>query len=88
MLYGMDRENYAMPDDSVNQSESVPVTISEKPEVTEDTVNEAVANQDLHSLNNEPVHFTEKAASFLEAGVKVFYDIVVQILYQISQLFF
>ncbi|HLR66506.1 hypothetical protein [Virgibacillus alimentarius] len=32
-------------------------------------------------------HLTQKTASVLEAGVKGFYEIIVQILYQISQLF-
>ncbi|MFD2046119.1 hypothetical protein ACFSTA_11950 [Ornithinibacillus salinisoli] len=36
----------------------------------------------------ESVNFTQKTASFLESGVKVFYDAVVTILYQISQLFY
>lgn len=37
---------------------------------------------------NEPEHFTEKTASFLETAVKGFYEVVVEILYQISALFF
>lgn len=37
---------------------------------------------------NEPSHFTEKTASFLETAVKGFYEVVVEILYQISSLFY
>lgn len=33
-------------------------------------------------------HLTQKAASALETGVRGFYDLVVQTLYQISSLFF
>lgn len=33
-------------------------------------------------------HFTQKAASFLESGVKVFYNTVVEVLYHISSLVF
>lgn len=89
MLYGMDRENYAMPNSSVNQEETVPDTAPEKePIAIEEAVNETVTDQNLHSPESESKHFTEKAASFLGTAVKAFYDVVVQILYQISQLFF
>ncbi|HEX6593109.1 MAG TPA: hypothetical protein VF095_00780 [Bacillota bacterium] len=37
---------------------------------------------------DDPIHFTHKTASVLEAGVKGFYEIIVGILYKISQLFF
>lgn len=33
-------------------------------------------------------HFTQKLASFLEAAVKGFYEVIVEILYRISTLFF
>jgi len=38
--------------------------------------------------NDGQIHTTQKVASFLEKGVKGFYEIVVEVLYQISSLFF
>lgn len=35
-----------------------------------------------------PVHSTQKMATFLEASVQGFYDIVVEVIYQIVQVFF
>ncbi|WP_176447442.1 hypothetical protein [Lentibacillus sp. CBA3610] len=35
-----------------------------------------------------PEHFTQKAASFLESGVKGFYELIVGITYQLVQVFF
>lgn len=35
-----------------------------------------------------PVHFTQKMASFIEGIVKGFYEIIVQMLYQVVQLFY
>ncbi|ASN05178.1 hypothetical protein [Virgibacillus necropolis] len=44
------------------------------------------------SENNEykqaPDHFTQKMASFIEGIVKGFYEIIVQLLYQVVQLFY
>lgn len=36
----------------------------------------------------EPTNLTQKTASIMEAGVKGFYEAIVQIMYQISQVFF
>ncbi|WP_042223407.1 hypothetical protein [Oceanobacillus manasiensis] len=36
----------------------------------------------------EPSNLTQKTASVLEAGVKGFYEAIVQIMYHISQIFF
>lgn len=36
----------------------------------------------------EQQNFTQQTASFLEAGVKGIYDVIVHILYQFAQLFF
>ena len=95
MLYGMDRENHASPDRTISQEELETESISVSDELTEieerngdENADEIVIKQNLQSQKNEPAHFTEKAASFLGTVVKGFYDIVVQILYQISQLFY
>lgn len=39
-------------------------------------------------FQESPAHFTQKMASFIEGIVKVFYEIVVQLLYQVVQLFY
>ncbi|SET61757.1 hypothetical protein SAMN05216389_11747 [Oceanobacillus limi] len=53
---------------------------------------ETSSNQDITTDSiqrvEQPVNFTQKTASFLEGAVKVFYEGLVQILYQISQLFY
>ncbi|WP_047986339.1 hypothetical protein [Ornithinibacillus californiensis] len=54
----------------------------QEPEV----VNQQVVAQELS--NSNPDHLSQKTASFLEVIVQGFYDLIVQILYQISQLFF
>lgn len=36
----------------------------------------------------KPEHFTQKTASFLESGVKGFYELVVGVTYQLVQVFF
>lgn len=87
-LYGMDRESVDAMDEKIGSIE-VP---SNNPE-SNNYNNERIVNKEkAEGINEmemkEPNHFTEKAASFLEAGVKGFYEVIVQILYQVSQLFF
>ncbi|MEN2465033.1 hypothetical protein [Ornithinibacillus sp. FSL M8-0202] len=55
---------------------------SENPEI----VNQTTITEEL-SVSN-PDQLSQKTASFLEVVVQGFYDLVVEILYQISQLFF
>ncbi|MFD1038536.1 hypothetical protein ACFQ3N_09040 [Virgibacillus byunsanensis] len=55
--------------------------------VTNKDVLEPEVNNNIMNIQ-EPVHFTQKMANFLETLVKGFYDIVVEIVYQIAQLFF
>lgn len=83
MLYGMDNNDIAINDESGQSgSPDQAVVIEEEVETIESTSSIDVMDR------QEPVHFIQKAASFLEAGVKGFYEVVVQILYQVSQLFF
>ncbi|MBY7143333.1 hypothetical protein KFZ56_09730 [Virgibacillus sp. NKC19-3] len=77
MLYGMDNKNTAVND----ESDQTVVIEEEEVETVEPSSTDVMDRQ-------EPVHFIQKAASFLEVGVKGFYEVVVQLLYQISQLFF
>lgn len=49
-------------------------------------MNEEAVAQELANTNQE--HFSQKTASFLEEVVQGFYDLVVEVLYQLSQVFF
>ncbi|WP_373892860.1 hypothetical protein ACUL41_08695 [Virgibacillus natechei] len=83
MLYGMDNNNVAINDKSGQSEEPDQAVVIEEEEV------ETVETSSIDLMDRqEPVHFIQKAASFLETGVKGFYEAVVQILYQVSQLFF
>ncbi|PAV29010.1 hypothetical protein CIL05_13600 [Virgibacillus profundi] len=95
MLYGMDKENNTATDDSVETIESVDSVKNEEKQIEIVEVDgepvqaeEVIVNSNKPELDDQPIHITEKTASFLEAGVKGFYEVVVQILHQISQLFF
>ena len=77
MLIGIDREK-------TTHGEGVQ-TIVESYEFDTASANKGTDDEQV-TLDN-PEHFTQKTASFLEAGVKGFYEIVVEVLYQISLLF-
>lgn len=51
-----------------------------------EVVNEDTVAQEIANSNNE--HLSQKTASFLEGMVQGFYDLVVEVLYQLSQVFF
>lgn len=89
-LYGMDHSKGVEDEDvlpsmeaSDNQRESAE-TMSETVELEEQ---EKIEQTRLAQASG-PQHFTEKMANFLETAVKGFYEVVVEILYQISALFF
>ncbi|MBC5638785.1 hypothetical protein H8S33_18605 [Ornithinibacillus sp. BX22] len=69
----------------VEASSQVQQTTNDKPENPE-IVNQTTITEEL-SVSN-PDQLSQKTASFLEVVVQGFYDMVVEILYQISQLFF
>lgn len=79
-VYGTDRGNNAVNDEKVNSVEVL--NNNEQIEMVEKT--RKINNSEI----TESTHFTEKAASFMGAAVTGFYEVVVQILYQVSQLFF
>lgn len=79
-LYGMDRGDVAAKDEKIAS-----VEVPNNNEQAE-TIKKAEETNTIKI--QETGHFTEKAASFLEAAVTGFYEVVVQILYQVSQLFF
>ncbi|HLR08262.1 MAG TPA: hypothetical protein VK136_03225 [Bacillota bacterium] len=75
-------------------SEEIPATI-ETEEITDTEENqgaplaqEQMVDEHLVDAGASSAHFTQKAAASMEAIVTRFYDLVVQILYQIAQLFF
>ncbi|WP_100010589.1 hypothetical protein [Lentibacillus sediminis] len=79
-LYGMDRSMVS----GIDQRDAeVPVLEQpqEEPEVIEEPVIAAPVEME------GPVPLTQKAASLLETVVKGFYEVIVTILYQISQVF-
>ncbi|WP_430785157.1 hypothetical protein VBD025_10385 [Virgibacillus flavescens] len=76
MLFGVERERTDVP-------------LPEGEIINEDYAVEQVAVTPVNTEYQEaPAHFTQKMASFIEGIVKVFYEIVVQLLYQIVQLFY
>jgi|SRR5690625_849271 len=86
MLLGIDRERDMV--SSPEASESI-LSPSESNLSTDDDspFDESNQSEVANEIEAKP-HFTQKAASFLEGGVKGFYEVVVEILYQISRLFF
>lgn len=85
MVMGIDRENAQMEIEKIiNLFES-----KETPQVEEEMILEEEIVSTEQSIDMDgPVHLTQKTASFLEAGVKGFYEIIVEVLYQISTIFF
>lgn len=90
MLMGMDREqsSYSMPLEE-EQEEMVPLFnqtesyVSDDQKLYEDEVSETSNEQ----LERSSSHFIENLALFLEKIVKGFYEIIVELLYQITRLF-
>ncbi|AXI09508.1 hypothetical protein CUC15_11510 [Oceanobacillus zhaokaii] len=83
--YGTDRNlNIA----NVATTENTDLTLTEQaPIVTEaEVVSEMTTGNIIEADKQE--HLIPKLASFLEGAVKGFYEIVVEILYQIAQVFF
>ncbi|GGA68788.1 hypothetical protein [Ornithinibacillus halotolerans] len=72
-----------------NTTEKVTEEVTHTANTTEqkqEVVNEQMIAQELSMSNQD--HLSQKTASFFEVIVQGFYDILVEILYQISQLFF
>lgn len=81
MLLGIDREGEIISDEMMRQDITSPPA-----QVTATSDQEEIPNYVL-DIDTNP-HFTQKMASFLETGIKAFYEIIVEILYQISRMFF
>ncbi|WP_026906243.1 hypothetical protein [Paucisalibacillus globulus] len=71
--------------EDVESTPEVQQTVNKDIQETE-VVNQETIAQELTNPNTE--HLSQKTASFLEVIVQGFYDLIVQILYQISQLFY
>lgn len=84
MLYGVDRGNSETP--SVEKENNVVETVEDEPGLYDHDSNTAELTAELSKTEQQ--NFTQQTASFLEAGVKGLYDVIVHILYQFAQLFF
>lgn len=90
MLIGIDREQSAVTSDVQT---GIEISETATHHVEQEIIEEKQTSPD-EQLNNEqalnmdvPEQATQKMAFFLEAGVKGFYDVIVEVLYQISSLF-
>lgn len=83
LLIGVDRDN-KVENDIQTAADFTEVII--KDDIIEEPKESHVILVDASVDSSE--HITQKAASFLESGVKVFYDVIVEVLYQISSLVF
>lgn len=86
-LYGMDHYGLSA-EESETGEESL--TESARKKTIETKELEEALQEDRTMIVDVDVseHYTQKTASALEAGVKGFFEVIVKILYQISQLFF
>jgi hypothetical protein len=71
--------------EAVESTPEVQQTVKPKKQESE-VVNQQTVAEELSASSTE--HLSQKTASFLEVIVQGFYDLIVQILYQISQLFY
>lgn len=94
MLIGVDRDRDAMPatnKQEANESIEEMVQLENDVDITEEDDHLFIEDEQIEEQTarvGQPEHSTQKIASFLESIVTGFYDIVVEILYQISSLFF
>lgn len=93
-LYGMNKDSFVVKRNSENYTVSetpttIPTIAKEEPTNAEDKDSVTIETVDKDILAvNEKAQATNKAASFLETSVQGFYEIVVQILYEIANIFF
>ncbi|WP_042146016.1 hypothetical protein [Paucisalibacillus sp. EB02] len=69
----------------IESTPEVQQTVKQQTQETENVNQQSVA-EELSASSTD--HLSQKTASFLEVIVQGFYDLIVQILYQISQLFY
>lgn len=91
IIIGSDREkNYVAP---IDQLESEMNYLEHTDEKNGQVFFMNDSNSESDGLDTEMIehgknHTTQKIATFLETGVKKFYEVVVHVLYQIASLFF
>ncbi|MFD1850225.1 hypothetical protein [Oceanobacillus bengalensis] len=87
-LYGMSQDNRTetAADHKSEETIFVPEKTTDIEREEETIVSKSIDEDVMDTDHNE--HLTQKTASFLETSVQGFYEVVVQILYQISNLFF
>lgn len=83
LVIGIDRDKSEQDKVSANINH---IDVMSSDDIAKEDYEEEFVFVDVAPDVSEP--FTQKAAFFLESGVKVFYDIVVETLYQISSLVF
>lgn len=87
MLYGLNKDEAmeAEPEtEKIEETKSGTVASVKKEDEQAEKPEKATVAVEME----EPDNLTQKTASFMEAGVKGFYEAIVQIMYQISQVFF
>lgn len=83
MVVGIDRG-----ESSTDPIQNTEKTVNqEKVEEKQVMVVEQTASENVMTAE-APKHFTQKMATFLEAGVQGFYELIVEVIYQIVQVFF
>ena len=96
MLFGMDRDQMTMEKAMTDKAEH-PVEEAAEQNVAEkrDQLKQDKSKKEMEEKTyadiideDNPVHFTQKTASVLEAGIKGFYEAIVKILYSIAEIFF
>ncbi len=83
MLLGIDHGQ----DDNAHQEEEIKEVIVSDKNVEQGTTDSIEIESEMPADIDAPIGFTQKMASFLEASIKGFYEMVVMIVYQIAQLF-
>jgi hypothetical protein len=70
----------------IESTPEVQQTVKQNNNQETEVVNQQTVAEELSASSTD--HLSQKTASFLEVIVQGFYDLIVQILYQISQLFY
>ncbi|MGM8364634.1 hypothetical protein ACLIBG_04025 [Virgibacillus sp. W0181] len=81
MVFGID-QNKQSADKNVEVVEKEEELMDDTPIIVEELVPEQAA------VITGQEHFIQKVASFLEKGVRAFYELVVHVMYQFTKLFF
>ncbi|WP_339228180.1 hypothetical protein NSQ77_00195 [Oceanobacillus sp. FSL K6-2867] len=86
IVYGMNKETTHVVEDDDTVAEVIEDT--EEQETAGETVTVPVSQPMADAGTDTAVEYTQKTASILGAGVKGFFELLMQVLYQTAQLFF